>query len=318
MKILFDTNKSRYPLTEGEIKTLNDLGVKYVQGECFKEEDLIKGARNAEIIKNVGWVPFKRETFKKLPKLKFLIHQALGYDNIDVGSAKELDISVSNVPGFNIEEVATHAVVLLLSSIRKIKFYDNYIRSGKWGKDIPEESVDTLQNEIIGIIGFGNIGKSLMEKLKGYGANFYIHDPYIKINETDDIRKSELEELLVKSRYIFLTCNLNNENFHLINERRLKLLRKDAVIINVARGKLIEEKELIKCLLAKKISGVALDTFEEEPISKDNPLIKMDNIIITPHIAGTSVKALNLMHKMVFEEIVRVVKGHKPEYRVNN
>ena len=95
------------------------------------------------------------------------------------------------------------------------------------------------------------------------------------------------------------------------------MLRKDAVIVNIARGKLIDEKELINCLREKKIAGAAIDVFENEPISINNPLLKMDNIVLTPHIAGTSVKALDLMHKMIFEEIMRITKGDKPLYRVN-
>ena len=317
MKIILDASML-FPLENKETVILKELGISIIKRKCFSEEDLINYGKNADIIKYLGWMtPFTRKVFEKLPNLKAVVSHGVGYETIDIKAAKDHNVSISNTPGYCAEEVSTTAVTLLLSYVRKLSYWDNYIRKGKWNNDPTDlEGLETLHDEMIGIVGFGNIGRKIFEKLQGHSANFLISDPYVRVTENGFTRNAKIEELLKKARYIILACPLNKETHHLLDKDSFGLMRKDSVIINISRGGLINENELIKNLMQKNIQGAALDVFEDEPLKHDSPLLKMENVILTPHIGASGPKTPKLMGKMIFEEILRIVKGEPLLYRV--
>jgi len=305
-------------MREEDKKRLEEVGAEYIGKDCVSEEDFIANLKDVDIIYNAGHSPITKRVLKNLPRLKAIVRHGIGFDNIDIEAAREFDICVSNCPGFCIEEVSTHCISLLLAFLRKIPYLDSWIKKGKWGiEDIRNEEIDSIMGEAIGIIGFGNIGKRIYEKINAFGPNIYIYDPFIKINKKFKVRQVKLEELLRESKYIILACTLTKENINLLDKEQFKIMRNDAVIINVSRGQLINEKVLIKYLSEKRIGGAALDVFECEPIRNNNPLLKLENVILTPHQAGISPKALSLVKKMMIDEIIRIIRGEKPKHRVN-
>lgn len=317
MTVVFDSSML-YPFTDDQTAALRHMDAVCRAKPCFSEEELITHARDASIVKYLGWMtPFTRRCFENLPKLRAIVSHGVGYETIDIQAAKEFNVSVSNTPGYCAEEVSTTAVALLLSFIRRIPHWNAYIRRLEWGPSPTNTAgMDTLVGETIGIVGFGQIGRRIYEKLQGYSASFMIHDPYASITENSATHSASVQELLRESRYVILACPLDRTTHHLINRDTLAWMREDSVLINVSRGGLIDEKELVKALQANRIQGAALDVFEEEPVQKGNPLLEMDNVLLSPHTSACSPKAVALMGKLVFDETVRAVKGEPLLYRV--
>ncbi|MBM3706187.1 MAG: C-terminal binding protein, partial [Actinobacteria bacterium] len=281
------------PFAAEFVKKFKKCGIDYRVKTCKCEDDHIKYGQDADIIFNQGATKITRKIIENLPNLKVIIRRGAGYDNVDVEAAREKGIIVCNTPGFCAEEVATQAIALLLAFIRRIPYWHNWTRAGKWNKgeysfmvEPPFAGLDTLEGEDVGIVGFGFIGKNIYKKLIGFDVNFYVYDKYIKVDRSYNVKQVELEELLKNCRYIILCCPLTSETKYMIDDAQLKIMRNDAVIVNVGRGALINEAVLIKYLQEKKIAGAALDVFEETPVNKDSMLLKLDNVVISPHNGG--------------------------------
>jgi D-3-phosphoglycerate dehydrogenase / 2-oxoglutarate reductase len=321
--VVFNDDQRDEPFVGEFVEKFKKCGIKYIVKTCKCAEDHIEFAKDADIIFNQGSSKITREIIKNLPNLKVIIRRGVGYDNVDVEAAKERGITVCNTPGFCAEEVATQAIALLLAYVRRIPHWHNWMRDGKWDKgysftaEPPYAGLETLEGESVGIVGFGFIGKNIYKKLIPFEVNFYVYDKYLKIDKTYNVKQTELEELLKNCKYVILCCPLTSETRHLIDDNQLKLMGRDAVIVNVGRGALINEKVLIKYLIEKKIGGAALDVFEQTPINKDNMLLKLDNVVISPHNGGMSPKSVRRSFEMAFEDIVRISKGEAPVCRVD-
>ncbi|MBM3712000.1 MAG: C-terminal binding protein [Actinobacteria bacterium] len=315
-KIIFNTNIKHFPIKESWLKKFKELNADYVGNVCFTDDDVIKYGKDADIIEEVLHTPITRKVFENLPKLKAIVKHGIGYENIDMEAARDFKVSVSNTPGFCADEVSSSCIMLLLAFSRNLCYWNKWIREGNWkpGKP-PYEGLDTIKDKNIGIIGFGNMGRAIYKKLAPFDCNILIYDPYVKFDEKEfQVKRLELKELIKKAQYIILICPCNKETYHLLDEEEFKIMRKDAVVVNIGRGPLVNEKVLIKYLQDKKIAGAALDVFEEEPISPDNPLLKLENVILTPHQAGTSPVMASKLEKMVFDELVRLICGMSPIY----
>lgn len=304
---------------EKELEELKRNNIEYAGYPCKTEDDLLKYAKDADIIFDQGRMNITKRVIYNLPKLKAILRRGIGYDNVDVKAAAEKGIIVSNTPGFCAEEVSTHATSLLLSFVRKIPKYHNLTREGKWLKEDTTFGYDvgSIQYDNVGIIGFGSIGSMIYEKLEPFKTYFYIFDPFKKLKEKKNLKQVSLEELLEKSKFIILCCTFCENNIHMIDQEQFNLMREDAVIINVGRGRLINEEVLIKYLKNKKIEGAALDVFEQEPLDTKSPLMTLDNVILAPHNGGVSSKSLDLSYKMSLDEIIRIATGKAPACRVN-
>jgi len=318
-KIVLNDYISQTPIEEKHIILLKKYGIEYIGFDCEIEEDFLKYAKDANIIFDQGHVKITKRVIENLPKLKAILRRGIGYDNIDYKTALKLGIYVSNTPGFCADEVSTHAIALLLSFIRNIPANHNLVKNSKWNK-LGEQGYDNLQTllgEKVGLIGFGHIGKLIAIKLKPFKTYTYVYDPYSEIDKCIyNIKKLTLNEIVKSCKFIILSCSLTEETTNILNRAQFELMRKDVVIVNVGRGKLINEKILIKYLKEKKIAGAALDVFQEEPIQKDNDLLKLDNVIFSPHNAGISPKSNELSLRMSFDEIIRIATNQEPKYRI--
>lgn len=318
--IVFNDYIKQAPIKLEEIEEFKKYNIEYIGFDCENDDDFLKNAKDADIIFDQGHVRIGEKVMRNLSKLRNIIRRGMGYDNIDVKTATSLGITVSNTPGFCTDEVATHALALLLSFARKIVQSDRWVKESKWRNlgDYPGVEYETLCNEEIGIIGFGNNGREIAKKLHTFNVNIMAYDPYIiNKNAFKDIEFIELNELLKKSKYIILACMLTEKNINMLDDKEFKIMRKDAVIINIARGKLINEKILIKYLKEKKIAGAALDVFNDEPLPENSYLLKLNNVILTPHAAGESCKSTDLSLKLSFDEIIRITTNQKILNKVN-
>jgi Phosphoglycerate dehydrogenase and related dehydrogenases len=251
---------------------------------------------------------YNKEFFEHNESVVMIVRHGIGYDNIDIKAAEEKGVIVARVPGWREREaVAEHTIALLLSALRYIPQAYEAVHAGKWSdraKFIGKE----LSSLTIGVIGFGNIGSRVAEILKkGFNARIVVYDPFVprdKILEFGYEYANNLCELLKTSDIVTLHAALTPENYHMINKEAFECMKNGVIIVNTARGELIDEKALIENIEKKKVLAAALDVIEGEPIEADHPLLKYENAIITPHIAAYTWEALKGMDDAVVEAIV--------------
>jgi D-3-phosphoglycerate dehydrogenase len=263
-------------------------------------------------------IPITKRIMEAGIKLKAVIRYGIGVNNIDVSAATEKGIMVINVPDYCISEVSDHTIALTLSLIRKITQSVESTKNGEW-KSTNFTASFRLEGKILGIIGFGKIGRSVAYKMRSLGLEILVYDPFIDKNliKKLDVKKVSLEELLQKSDIITLHCPLTSETKKIISEETLRLMKKMAYLVNTARGGLMDETAIYRALNEGRIAGVALDVLDEEPPNPDNPLLKLSNVIVTPHIAWSSPEAIWQLENSVVEETTRILKGEKPKNVVN-
>lgn len=230
-----------------------------------------------------------------LPRLKVISKWGTGIDSIDKTVAEQLGVQVKNTPDAFTIPVADSVLGYVLAFARRIPWMDRAMKMGNWEK-IPGKSLDECT---LGVIGVGNVGKAVLRRAKAFGLRLLGND--IKPIDTDAIKElgvemTTLEQLLQKSDFISINADLNPTSRHLINSETLLLMKPEVIIINTARGPIIDQPALIKALEEKKIAGAALDVFEDEPIPPDSPLLKMDNVLLAPHNSNSSPRAWERVH----------------------
>jgi len=283
---------------------------------CKTEEDVIRlGSEMDGLL--VSYVPIGKKVIENLHKCKVIVKYSVGLDNIDLEAATQKKIYVSNVPRYCVEEVSTHTLALLLNLIRKILIYDKSTKKGSWDSLIGNP-IFRMKNRILGIIGFGNIGKRVVEKIRPFGLSILVYDPAIteKIISEYGGKKVDLNTLLNQSDYISLHCPLNKYTKHLIDLKEIEIMKKGVFIINTSRGEIINQKALYKAIKDEKIAGVALDVLEKDPPFLTD-IMNTDKIIYTPHVAWNSVEAETELRKSAAQEVKRVLEGGRPLNLVN-
>lgn len=240
-----------------------------------------------------------------------------GYENINLEHANKKGITVFNTPGRNSNAVADFTVGLLLSECRNIAKSHMNLKDGKWIRDYTNaDSVPDLSNKTVGIIGFGEIGTKVAKRLAGFDMNIVVYDPFFK-GEYSGVNMVSLEELVKVSDFVTLHARLTNETERLINKDLLSLMKPTAYLINSARSGLVDEKALYEALKNKQIIGAALDVFDEEPPGKDYPLVTLENVTITPHLAGGTKDAFTSSPRLLAKEMIKVLIGEESRYVVN-
>ncbi|MEA2089929.1 MAG: glyoxylate reductase [Thermoproteota archaeon] len=262
------------------------------------------------------------EVFDASPNLKIVAQLAVGYDNIDVKEATKRGIYVTNTPGVLTETTADFAWTLLMAVARRVVEADKYVRSGKWkvgwhpsmllGRDV--------YGATIGIVGLGRIGAAMAKRAKGFDMRILYYDVIRRPNLEKELglEYTELDDLLRKSDFVTVHVPLLKATYHLIREEKLKLMKKTACLVNNSRGPVIDEKALYEALKNEQIAGAGLDVFEQEPTPVDNPLFKLDNVVMTPHISSGSYETRSRMAEMVAENLISFFKGETPPNLVNH
>ena len=276
-------------------------------------DKIVERAIDADIVLT-NKTPLSRETLAKLPNLKYIGVLATGYDVVDIKAAAELNIPVTNTPGYANNAVPEHVFALIYECYRQVCLHSDQVKKGEWGKNEQFCFWNTPQREIggktIGIIGFGNTGNNVARIANGFGMNILAYAPRPKpMPAYDNFAFAELDELLEKSDIITLHCPLTEETRHIINEETLSKMKPDAILINTARGPLLDEEAVAKALHAGKLGGLAVDVVSVEPIAKDHPFHTAPNCFITPHLAWATIEARMRLMQIAADNIQGFVDG---------
>ena len=281
------------------------------------EDEIIAHVRDADgIITSES--PMTRRVLESLTQCKVVLRTGVGYDVIDVEAATEQGIAVINIPDLWTREVANQAMSLLLALNRRVVNLHSDIRSSTWTPRPPYD-VGSLHGETIGILGLGRIGSAMAQRAKGFELNVIAYDPYIsdEVFAERGVTRVSFDEMMSRSDYISLHTPLTDETRHIINENALRLMKPNAYLINTSRGPVVEEAALIKALQEGWLAGAGLDVLEKEPPASDNPLLSMDNVVLSPHSGHTSVLSLQLRTGRYGEEVATVLDGRMPRNLVN-
>jgi len=280
------------------------------------EDGLIVNLREADVVL-VSGAPITRRVMENLPRCRGVVRYGVGVDNVDVAAATDLGIVVAHVLDFCTEEVANHALLFLLAWAKKLLPLDRRLRDGRWG-GFPAAEFPAIYGQTLGIVGLGQIGRSLAGKAQALGMEVIAYDPYVKEGgEPLPARLVALEDLLRQSDYVSLNLPLTQETFHLIGERELALMKLTSVLINTARGGVVDEAALVAALRQRRIAAAGLDVFEVEPLPASSPLLELDNVILTPHTAGISEMSARKVRTEVGKAAADLLAGRWPRYVAN-
>ena len=261
----------------------------------------------------VNKVRMTRELMEAHPKLRYIGVLATGYDVVDIEAAGDLHIAVTNVPGYGTDTVAQYAIALLLEVTSRIGHHVARVKEGEWARNADwcfwEYPLLELSGRTMGIIGYGRIGRRVGEIARALGMKILFHDAFAQ--EDGSGEKVSLVELLQRSDVVSLHCPLTKENDSLINKKTLAMMKSHAILINNARGKLINECDLAQALQDGTIYAAALDVVREEPIRSDNPLLECDNCLITPHISWASKEARSRIMDTAAENLAEFLRGNQ-------
>ena len=282
------------------------------------EDELISKTRDADALV-VVYSPITRGVMSALEGLKTVVRTGVGYDVIDVPAATELGVIVVNIPDLWIREVANHALGLLLAWNRKIVTLDRQVHAGTWGVGPMSPHTGALHGETVGIVGLGNIGSAFARRVAAFETKVIACDPYVDDRRFKElgVERVSLDTLAERADYVSVHTLLNAETRHLIGEAFFRRMKPNAILINTSRGPVVDEQALARALQEKRLAGAALDVWEEEPIAADNPILRMDNVIATPHAAYFSSAAVGQVPRRCGEEAARVLTGQRPLNVVN-
>lgn len=308
----------RHKTYEEEKKVLESMDAEIVIADCKTPEEVIEVCRDADgIMCNLA--PMPAEVIDKLEKCKIISRYGVGYDNVDVNACTNKGIIVANVPDYCAEEVSDQALALLMGCARKIARRDAKVRSGEWniGRTDP---IFRMAGKVFAFLGFGMIARCLYRKIEGLNfKRILVYDPFL---DEETIRsygaeKADWETALREADFISIHMPLNEKTKKSINIDAFKLMKKTAILVNTSRGPVIDEEALIDALKSGRINSAGLDVHNKEPLDMDNPLMKIENCILTDHVGWYSEEAMSELKWKVAENVRDVLLVGKPKYSVN-
>ncbi|MCW4019799.1 MAG: hydroxyacid dehydrogenase [Candidatus Bathyarchaeota archaeon] len=303
--------------THGLFKPVAEVKVGRKDGR-YTEGELIREVEDVDAILTTSRNRFTARVIESARKLKVIAKYGARPDNIDIEAATKKGIIVTWTPHTNDDSVAEHAITFMLALNKKLVSMMAYLKRGQW-----RARTTTITNEMlgktIGIIGLGSIGYKVAEKLRGFDVKILAYDPYVPEERVEEVgaKMVDFDTLLRESDFVTVHATLTENTRGMIGEEELKKMKKSSFIINTSRGPLIDEDSLIKALKNKWIAGAALDVFTKEPPSPDNPLLKMDDVLFSPHIAAWTEESLRKQALMATEDVIRFLKGQRPRHVLN-
>ena len=318
IKVIHCVSDGNLPGEQEIFKPLLDAGIKvdfyHLQSIQDNEKAVIEAVAGYDYV-IAGTENWTRNVFEATRgKLKMLVRHGVGMDNVDMDAARELGVAVSNTPGANAWAVAEHALAMLLGLIRKVSKYDRDIRNGVWKRELS----GSLSGKV-GLVGFGAVAQSFAKLLRPFPVEVLAYD--IKFNERaaaeTGVKYAELDEMLPQCRVLSIHVPILPETEKFVNDAFIRKMKPDAILINTSRGAVVDEPALISALLEQRLAGAALDVFEFEPVAPDNPLLTMDNTILSPHAANMSIDALRNVAAQCVANILDYELGREVKYLVN-
>ncbi|MBS5589715.1 MAG: C-terminal binding protein [Clostridiales bacterium] len=292
-------------------------GMDFTLYQCHTEEEAIQQLKGAEIILN-QYTPLTRQVIQALrPELKMIVRYGVGVDNIDCVAAAEMGVQVCNVPDYGMNEVADHAMALMLSLVRKTVTMVNYTKGTDWDYSygVP---IHRIPGQTVGIVGMGRIGRTFAKRMGGFDCRRIAYDPlYQPGTQVDGVELVSFDTLLEQSDMISIHCPLQPCTRDLFDLAAFQKMKRGAYLVNTSRGGIVNEEDLYTALTTALIAGAALDVTAKEPLPRPSKLLELENFLCTPHIAWYSEEAAQEMKRKVAEEAVRFATGEKVLYPVN-
>jgi D-3-phosphoglycerate dehydrogenase len=293
------------------------LGINFTAAHCNSEDDILKVAENADAV-IAEYAPLTARVIHSLRKCRIISMNATGFDNVDVEAASADGILLVNCPDYCFEEVADHTMAMILSCARGIFQYDRRIQGKVWDYKSagPRERI---RNSVLGLIGFGRVAQAVAARARSFGMRVMACDPFItgEVFEAQGVQLATRQETLAMADYLSIHVPLTRETQKSIGTLELSLMKHSAFMINTCRGAVVDEKALYEALKIGIIRGAALDVLEDEPPDFSNPLLSLDNVLITPHAAFYSETAMAEVRTRSAREVIKIFKGELPNQIVN-
>ena len=301
------------------VQQIEDAGMDLVIRQSVNDDEAAACAKDADVVWVFGGSPVV--TSRILPSLKqcrVILRSGSGTDNVPVAEATELGIVVANTPESIAATVAEHAIAMLLAVIRQIPVQDRAVRNGIWDRDHAWPNWH-LTGKTLGLAGFGFIARNVVRKTAGFEMRTIAFDPVVDAKVMADLGVESVgfEDLFGRSDFLSIHCPLTDRTHHLVGERELRMMKPQAVLINTSRGPVIDEAALARALTEGWIAAAGLDVLEQEPPDSDNPLLKLDNVVITPHIAGYSDTFWHDFWSHSVRTLIEMSTGRRPLWAVN-
>ena len=302
-----------------EMEALSALDAAIVEVQAKSEDEFIAVARDADALIAKGR-PITKRIIDGLEKCKVIALGSVGADSVDVAAATARGIPVTNVPDTFIEEVADHAMMLILATFRRLTTMDKYVREGRWREGRPLLSrFPRLMGQTLGFVSFGHVARAVAVRAKAFGVNLIAYDPYIEelVITGYGVDPVGLSDLRSRADIVSMHAPATPDAHHLLTEEHFRMMKPEALFISTGRGPTVDEPALIRALKEGWIAAAGLDVLEKEPPDADNPLLKMDNVILTPHVASASARMDPERRRRVGAEIALVLRGKWPRSCVN-
>ncbi|MDA1347657.1 MAG: C-terminal binding protein [Chloroflexi bacterium] len=314
--VTFDLAGGSYEL---EMESLASVGAEIEEIAAKTEDEFIQAAKDADAVIARGR-RISAKIISGLEKCRIIALGSVGADSVDVGAATERGIPVTNVPDTFIEEVADHTMMMILATFRRVTIMDRYVRDGRWFEGRPLLArYPRLMGQTLGFIAFGHVSRATAVRARAFGVHMIAYDPYIEELSMSDygVEPVGLSELLQRSDIVTMHAPSTTEAHHMLSEEHFRLMKRSALFINNGRGPTVDEDALIKALQEEWIAGAGLDVLETEPPDPENPLLHMDNVVLTPHVASASARMGPETRRRVGQEIALVLSGRWPRTCVN-
>lgn len=300
-------------------QTLKREGVELIIRQCYTREELAQHAADADIVWMFGGSRVLHGgSLDAVPRCWGIVRTGSGTDNVPVDEATARGIVVANTPAALSDGVSDHVIALVMALVRRLPKGDRDIRAGIFDQTLVHP-LNAFGGRTFGLVGFGHIAREVARKLSGFELKWLVHDPFVKSEQlaTLGIQSVSLENLLSESDYISLHCPLTPSTRHLIGEPQLRQMKPTAILINTSRGPVVDEPALVRALTEGWIAAAGLDVFEQEPPARDNPLLKLENVILTPHSAGRSGDGMEPRWRSSVEAVLALAKRRWPPSCVN-
>ena len=306
-----------FPNLRHEETAIVAAGAELVVAQCKTADDVIAAAKDMDALL-VQWAPVNAAVIATLTRCKVIVRYGIGVDNVDLAAAKAKGIAVCNVPDYGVREVAEHAVSLALALVRQLPQIDQRLRGGTW-KITPDRPMPALHASTFATAGFGRIARTAHEMMRGFGCTRIAYDPYVTAEAMKEVgvEKVDLEQLFTRADILSLHLPITPETKHFVSAGRLLQMKKHAIVVNTARGPLVDTVALAAALKAGTIAGAGLDVYEKEPITLDHPLFSAPNALLTSHVAWYSESSIPRLQQLAGEEVVRGLRGEPLKNQVN-
>ena len=300
-----------------EQRVLAPLDADVIVDPCHGDPARLKAATGEADAVLVRDSPIDAETIACMRRCRIIVRYGIGVDNVDLLAAQQRGIFVANVPDYGAEEVSDHALTLLMSVARRSVTRDHAVRGGAWNVS-PGEKMYRIAGRALGLVGYGRIARALERKMRGMGVvRALVYDPLLEPSAFADVESVDLNSLCQQSDFISLHAPFTRDTSHIINSTRIALMKPTAILVNTARGGLIDETALIEALRSKRIFGAGIDVFEHEPPCPDHPLFALDNVVLSDLTAWYSEESAAELQTKAAEEVARVLQGEPPRHWVN-